>query len=53
MQGIVLPEIIEGIIRVREGKVFREPGYDGVYGKIRVFSQAEAKSSLKKQDTLF
>lgn len=38
------PEIAEGIIRVREGKVFIEPGYDGVYGKIRIFSKGEQKN---------
>ena len=32
-----LPEIAEGVIRMREGKVFVEPGYDGVYGKIKIF----------------
>ena len=45
-------EIAEGIIRVREGKVFKEPGYDGVYGKIRIFSEIERKE-LSKQETLF
>jgi uncharacterized protein (TIGR00375 family) len=49
---VTLPEIAEGIIRVREGRVFKEPGYDGVYGKVRVFSKGEEKS-LIKQKTLF
>jgi uncharacterized protein (TIGR00375 family) len=31
-----LPEIASGVIRMREGKVFIEPGYDGVYGKIKI-----------------
>ncbi|MBM3251128.1 MAG: DNA helicase UvrD [Candidatus Nealsonbacteria bacterium] len=45
-------EIAEGIIRVREGKVTVEPGYDGVFGKIRLFPQGEQKT-LSKQSTLF
>ncbi|MCX6760755.1 MAG: endonuclease Q family protein [Candidatus Nealsonbacteria bacterium] len=49
---VTLPEIAEGIIRVREGRVFKEPGYDGVYGRVRVFSKGEEKS-LIKQKTLF
>jgi uncharacterized protein (TIGR00375 family) len=52
LETITLPEITEGIIRVREGKVFVEPGYDGVYGKIRIFSQGEQKD-LSRQKTLF
>ena len=51
LESGTLPEITEGIVRVREGKVFIEPGYDGVYGKIRIFSQGEQKT-LSKQGTL-
>lgn len=49
---VTLPEIAEGIIRVREGRVFKDPGYDGVYGRVRIFSKGEEKS-LIKQKTLF
>jgi len=47
-----LPEIAEGIIRTREGRVLIEPGYDGVYGKARIFSKGEQKDTTK-QSTLF
>ena len=52
LASAALPEIAEGIIRVRDGKVFIEPGYDGVYGKVRIFSQSERKGKIK-QITLF
>jgi uncharacterized protein (TIGR00375 family) len=46
------PEIAEGVVRVREGKVQVEPGYDGVYGKVKIFSQNKKRSKIR-QKTLF
>ena len=51
LEVVTSPEIAEGIIRVREGKVNITPGYDGVYGKIRIFSRGEQKT-LSGQGTL-
>jgi len=42
-------QIAEGIIRAREGKLFIEPGYDGVFGKIRIFSEQEKKGLIKQR----
>ena len=52
LEEIISPEIAEGLIRVREGRVFIEPGFDGVYGKVRIFSEGEQKS-FSNQGTLF
>ena len=52
LKSQTLPEIAEGIIRVREGRVNIEPGYDGVFGKVRIFQEAEVQK-YSAQKTLF
>lgn len=46
------PEIVEGIMRVREGRLHIEPGYDGEYGKVRIFREEERKDT-SRQASLF
>jgi Uncharacterized conserved protein len=43
-------ELAEAIKRVREGKLNIRPGFDGEYGKIKIFSENEVVSS---NSTLF
>lgn len=49
------PAIAQAITRVREGKVKLEGGYDGVFGKIQIFSEAEREKVLARptQSQLF
>ncbi len=52
LKSATLPEIAEGIIRVRNGEVQVDPGFDGVFGKVRIFSWGEQPKS-SGQKTLF
>ena len=44
----ILPGIVEGIRRVRVGELFIQPGFDGQYGKIKIFSEQERHNYQKK-----
>ncbi len=46
-------KIAEGILRMREGRVTVEPGYDGEYGKVKLFDDAAAAAETEQQMTLF
>jgi len=39
---VASPRVVEGLRRVREGQVHIVPGYDGVFGEIRIFAEAPA-----------
>ena len=44
-----IPLFDEAIKRLREGKVYKSPGFDGEYGKIKIFSDEERKKLLGEQ----
>ncbi len=46
------PRALEGIMRVREGKLTISPGYDGVYGKVCIFPPEE-NEAIPQQMELF
>lgn len=52
LDEIAQPIIAEGIKRVKRGQLHVEPGYDGVYGVVKVFTDEE-REQASKQATLF
>jgi len=40
------PMILEGILRVRQGRLKITPGHDGVFGKIQIFTSAEREKGF-------
>lgn len=46
------PEVAEGIMRVREGRLHIAPGFDGQYGTVKIFEEGEAQK-LTPQTSLF
>ena len=47
------PPILDGIVRMRQGKVSIVPGHDGVYGKINLFPERRGEAEVKEQLNLF
>ena len=49
------PAVVDGILRVRAGKVILEPGYDGEFGKVRFSGDAQPAMAAagEEQMTLF
>jgi len=47
------PKVAEGILRVRQGKVNIQAGYDGEYGKISIFPDNDKQDSTEEQLSLF
>ena len=52
LESATVPEVVEGIMRVREGKLYIRPGYDGEYGKIKIFG-SDVEKETKTQTSLF
>jgi len=46
LSGFIPQRVVEGIERVREGKVKIRCGYDGVYGKVSIFDEEKGDKQL-------
>jgi len=53
LTSFVPGKILEGIVRMRQGKVTIIPGHDGVYGKISLFPERKEEEKAKEQLKLF
>jgi uncharacterized protein (TIGR00375 family) len=47
-----IPLLAEAIVRMREGRLFFDPGYDGEFGRVRIFDPSE-RDTLQGQQCLF
>lgn len=48
LRNFALPEIVYAIKNVREGKLEISPGFDGVYGVVKVFKEDVLKKPMQK-----
>lgn len=53
LKAYLSPELTEAIMRVRSGRVSIAPGYDGEYGKIKIFGEDERNAKGAAQASLF
>jgi len=49
LSAFVPERILEGIVRVREGRLRIRPGYDGLYGEVRIFAEGTGRKSVQTE----
>ena len=52
IKKIADPQVVEGILRSRKGEVNIQPGFDGVFGKVKIFSDVEKKQAIRQRKLL-
>ncbi len=53
LRSVTSQRIADGILRMRARQVVIEPGYDGEYGKVRLFTEQISQAAGEQQMTLF
>jgi len=53
LRKIMDSDLAEGILRMRTGNIHIQPGFDGQYGKVEVFTEKERKNIRERQVKLF
>lgn len=49
LKKVVDSQVVEGIRRARIGEVKIQPGFDGVFGKVKIFSEVEKQESIRQR----
>lgn len=52
IEKIAEAKIVEGISRVRKGDIVIDPGYDGEYGKVKIWNEKVQSSSRQSRDKI-
>ncbi len=47
------PKVVEGVLRMRQGKVNINPGFDGEYGTVSIFGEDDKPGKKEEQLSLF
>ena len=53
LRRVAPAKIVEGILHVRTGQIRIEPGYDGEYGKVHLFTPEQPATTTEQQMSLF
>ena len=53
LKGATSSKIVEGIMKLRDRDLHIDPGYDGVFGVVKIWGEGEPENSFQEQITLF
>ncbi|HCC49409.1 MAG TPA: hypothetical protein DEP98_00180, partial [Candidatus Jacksonbacteria bacterium] len=53
LSAMTRPEVVDAITRMRAGQLQINPGYDGEFGEVKIFTDAERAKLIGAQAPLF